>query len=138
MIQTLLYTFTGGLGMPSTSIGIALSLLGVVGLMLQLILFLIVYIRLGTVKCFQLFFALFSIGYAAMLVLALLLPKTLLWVGIISILSILVAACAFILSASIVFLNNCSPHSLVLGTVYAIGQSVSAIFRTTGSIVGRY
>lgn len=37
--------------------------------------------------------------------------------------------------ATIILLNNCSPHPSVLGTVHGIGQSVSAAFRTIGPIV---
>ncbi|PGH07120.1 hypothetical protein GX51_01907 [Blastomyces parvus] len=40
----------------------------------------------------------------------------------------------FTLPASIILLNNCSPHPSVLGTVHGIGQSVSSAFRTIGPV----
>ncbi|KAJ3558710.1 hypothetical protein NPX13_g9657 [Xylaria arbuscula] len=40
------------------------------------------------------------------------------------------------LPASIILLNNCSPHPSVLGLVHGLGQSVSAGFRTVGPVVG--
>jgi len=42
----------------------------------------------------------------------------------------------FALPATIILLNNCSPHPSVLGTVHGIGQSVSSAFRTVGPVVG--
>lgn len=47
-----------------------------------------------------------------------------------------VTARTFTLPATIILLNNCSPHPSVLGTVHSIGQSVSAAFRTIGPVAG--
>ena len=46
-----------------------------------------------------------------------------------------VTARTFTLPATIILLNNCSPHPSVLGTVHGMGQSVSAAFRTVGPVV---
>lgn len=136
LTQSISYALTGGLGMPATSVGLALTILGAVGLTVQLTVFPMVHSRLGTVRCFWLFSAFFPVGYAVMPVLTLLSSKAVLWAGIFSTLSILVIARTFTLPATIVLLNNSSPHPSVLGTVHAIGQSVSAGFRTIGAIVG--
>jgi hypothetical protein len=60
----------------------------------------------------------------------------LLWLGITFVLLLQVTARTFTLPASIILLNNCSPHPSVLGTIHGLGQSVSAGFRTVGPIVG--
>jgi hypothetical protein len=60
----------------------------------------------------------------------------LIWVGIIVVLLLQVTARTFTLPASIILLNNCSPHPSVLGTIHGLGQSVSAGFRTVGPVVG--
>jgi hypothetical protein len=57
------------------------------------------------------------------------------WVGIVIVLFLQVTARTFTLPATIILLNNCSPHPSVLGTVHGIGQSVSAAFRTIGPVV---
>lgn len=45
-----------------------------------------------------------------------------------------VAARTFALPATIILLNNCSPHPSVLGTIHGLGSSVSSTFRTVGPI----
>jgi hypothetical protein len=55
--------------------------------------------------------------------------------GIILVLLLQVTARTFALPATIILLNNCSPHPSVLGTVHGMGQSVSAAFRTIGPVV---
>lgn len=41
----------------------------------------------------------------------------------------------FALPASIILLNNSSPHPSVLGTIHGLGQADSATFRTLGPIL---
>lgn len=49
-----------------------------------------------------------------------------------------VTARTFALPASIILLNNSSPHPSVLATIHGIGQSVSSTFRTIGPIASGY
>lgn len=60
------------------------------------------------------------------------------WVGISLILTLQVTARTFALPASIILLNNSSPHPSVLATIHGIGQSVSSTFRTVGPIAAGY
>ncbi|OAA54644.1 MFS transporter [Cordyceps fumosorosea ARSEF 2679] len=136
--------FTGGLGMPASTVGIATSILGVIGMGLQLTLYPPVQARLGTMRSFRWFLPLFPVCYLLVPYLAIL-PSSadspaasgpLVWLGIVVVLLLAVTARTFTLPASIILLNNCSPHPSVLGTVHGLGQSVSAGFRTVGPVVG--
>ncbi|KAK7221828.1 hypothetical protein V2G26_009831 [Clonostachys chloroleuca] len=137
--------FTGGLGMPASTVGLATSILGVLGMVLQIFLYPPVQARLGTIRSFQWLLPLFPVAYFIAPYIAILPSGTqapepasgfLIWSGIIIVLLFQVTARTFTLPASIILLNNCSPHPSVLGTIHGLGQSVSAGFRTVGPVVG--
>jgi hypothetical protein len=139
--------FTGGLSFSPASLGMSLSILGTVGLLLQLALYPWANARLGLVRCFRLSLFLFPLAYFLAPYLALLpssavspLPASglWLWLGISLILTLQVSARTFALPASIILVNNASPHPSVLGTIHGVGQSVSAGFRTLGPVVSGY
>lgn len=138
--------FAGGLGMPSSTVGNATSILGVLGMLLQVVMYPPVHARLGTLRSFRYFLVIFPIAYLLVPFLATL-PQTqnadgsttvssVLWFAIVFILFLHTSARTMTLPASIILLNNCSPHPSVLGTIHGLGQSVSAGFRTVGPIVG--
>lgn len=138
--------FAGGLGMPASTVGNATSILGVLGMLLQVVMYPPVHARLGTLRSFRYFLVIFPVAYLLAPFLATL-PQTqnedgttsvstALWVAIVLILFLHTSARTMTLPASIILLNNCSPHPSVLGTIHGIGQSVSAGFRTVGPIVG--
>lgn len=138
------FVFTGGLGMPAATVGLATSILGMLGMALQFFLYPTVHARLGTLYSFRYFLILFPIAYVLAPYLAVLPSSTVspdpsggifIWLGIIIILLLQVTARTFALPATIILLNNCSPHPSVLGTVHGMGQSVSAAFRTIGPVV---
>lgn len=140
-----LAVFTGGLAMPAATVGFATSILGVLGMLLQLFMYPPVHARLGTLRSFRLFLLLFPFAYVLAPYLAVLPSSTnppeaasgsFIWIGITLVLLLQVTARTFTLPATIILLNNCSPHPSVLGTVHGLGQSVSAAFRTIGPVVG--
>ncbi|KAL7783772.1 major facilitator superfamily domain-containing protein [Trichoderma afarasin] len=137
--------FTGGLGMPASTVGVATSFLGSLGMLLQVTLYPPVQARLGTMRSFQWFLFLFPVAYFVAPYLSILPSWSAppepasggcIWVGIIVVLFLQVMARTFTLPASIILLNNCSPHPSVLGTIHGLGQSVSALFRTVGPVIG--
>lgn len=138
--------FAGGLGMPASTVGNATSILGVLGMLLQVVMYPPVHARLGTLRSFRYFLVIFPIAYLLAPFLATL-PQaqnadgsssvsSVLWFAIVFILFLHTSARTMTLPASIILLNNCSPHPSVLGTIHGLGQSVSAGFRTVGPIVG--
>lgn len=137
--------FTGGLGMPASTVGVATSFLGILGMLLQVFLYPPVQARLGTIRSFRWFLLLFPVAYFVAPYISILPSSSsapdpasggFIWIGIILVLLLQVTARTFTLPASIILLNNCSPHPSVLGTIHGLGQSVSAGFRTVGPVVG--
>jgi hypothetical protein len=138
------FTFTGGLELPPSSMGTALSILGFIGISLQLLVYPRLNFRFGTVASYRAALVLFPIAYVLTPYLAVIPSATptpgqasgpLIWIAITIVLSIQVLARTFALPATAILVNNCSPHPSVLGTIHGIGQSVSAGTRTIGPIV---
>lgn len=137
--------FTGGLGLPPARIGMALAILGFIGISLQLLVYPRVSTRLGTIRSFRASLLLFPVAYAVIPFLAMI-PSTvapphpasgpLVWIGITGVLLIVVTGRTFALPSGTILVNNCCPHPSVLGTIHGIGQSVSSGARTLGPVVG--
>ncbi|PSN62920.1 MFS general substrate transporter [Corynespora cassiicola Philippines] len=139
--------FTGGLGFQPALLGTSLAILGIVGLGLQVLLYPWANGRFGLMSCFRYSLILFPAAYMLAPYLSLLpsvsdipLPAsgTCIWAGISLVLTIQVTARTFALPASIILVNNASPHPSVLGTIHGVGQSVSSTFRTIGPIAAGY
>lgn len=143
--QSIPFAFTGGLGMPPRTVGFAMSILGVMGILLQLFVYPTVNQRLGTLRSYRWFLCLFPIAYCLAPYLAIV-PSTtspptqasgpLLWAALAGVVFIQGLARTFTLPANTILVNNCSPHPSVLGTVHGIAQSVSSASRTVGPIAG--
>ncbi|KAF2026549.1 MFS general substrate transporter [Setomelanomma holmii] len=138
------FYFTGGLALPPARIGIALAILGVIGITLQLFIYPNLSHRLGTAKSYRIFLALFPVTYALAPFLSRVpswakppagVSGPWIWLAIIGVLSIQVLARTFALPCTTILINNVSPHPSVLGTVHGIGQSVSSLTRTFGPIM---
>ncbi|KAK7719299.1 hypothetical protein SLS57_005798 [Botryosphaeria dothidea] len=141
------FIFSGGLAFEPAAIGFALAVLGIVGLFLQLSIYPWANSRFGLMRCFRYSLFLFPLAYFLAPYLSLLPSPTpapspatgfWVWVGISLILTLQVTARTFALPASIILLNNSSPHPSVLATIHGIGQSVSSTFRTVGPIAAGY
>jgi hypothetical protein len=136
--------FNGGLALPPARIGLALSILGVIGIFIQLFLYPSWSGRLGLVRSYRYSLVLFPIAYTLAPYLAMLPSSTLpplpangivVWVGITIVLAIQVMARTFALPATNILVNNACPHPSVLGTFHGIAQSVSSLSRTFGPAV---
>ncbi|KAI1379205.1 MFS general substrate transporter [Hypoxylon crocopeplum] len=146
--RSLPWVFTGGLGMPAATVGVATSILGILGMVLQIFVYPPVHARLGTLRGFRWFLLLFPVAYFLAPYLAVLPSSSsseepsepasgpLVWIYMTLVQLLQVMARTITLPASIILLNNCSPHPSVLGLVHGLGQSVSAGFRTVGPVVG--
>jgi hypothetical protein len=136
--------FTGGLALPPPRIGLALSILGVIGISLQLFVYPSLSHRLGAAKSYRIFLALFPLTYTLAPFLSRVWSSTAppagvtgpaIWICITVVLFIQVLARTFALPCTAILINNVSPHPSVLGTVHGIGQSVSSLTRTFGPII---
>ncbi|KAJ9141750.1 MFS general substrate transporter [Pleurostoma richardsiae] len=140
------FVFTGGMGLPPRSVGMAMAILGVLGIALQLLLYPTLSARLGTVRSWRIFLLCFPVAYFLVPYLALVPssasspppgPKggAAAWVAIAGVLFIQVIGRTFALPAQTILINNCTPHPSVLGTVHGLGQSVSSAARTVGPMM---
>ncbi|KAI1149162.1 major facilitator superfamily domain-containing protein [Nemania diffusa] len=139
------FRFTGGLGLAPRSVGMAMALLGVIGILMQLFLYPRLSARLGTVRSWRTFLFLFPITYLILPFLAVVPSSTAppsqktglaIWVAIGGVLFVQVSARTFALPAQTILVNNCTPHPSVLGTVHGLGQSASSLARTIGPVAG--
>jgi hypothetical protein len=139
--QSLPFHFTGGLSLPPAKIGLALSILGIIGISIQLLLYPKLSARLGSARSYQLSLLLFPITYSLTPYVVLLPSSTtppapsggaLIWIGITTLLAIQTFARTFALPGTTILVNNCCPHPSVLGTIHGLSQSVSSGTRTLG------
>jgi MFS family permease len=135
---------SSGLGFSPFLIGNSMAILGSVGVLLQVLLYPKVNQRFGLLRCFRWSLLLFPVAYL-LAPLPTVLPSDkappapasgfYVWAGICAVLILQVSARTFAMPASIILLNNASPHPSVLGTVHGLGNACSAAFRTLGPMV---
>ncbi|KAH8599929.1 major facilitator superfamily domain-containing protein [Bisporella sp. PMI_857] len=134
---TLPFYFTGGLGFQLSQVGLALSVLGVLGLVMQWILYPRVVAQYGLLYPFRLSMWLYPVAYFSTPYLSLLpFDSTgLIWLGILTVQTAQVIGRTFALPATILLLNYSCPHPSLLGSVHGIGSAISGASRTLGSIM---
>jgi MFS family permease len=135
---TLPFTFTGGLGFKPSTVGFAMSILGIIGIILQFSLYPRVNARFGLLRSTRMSLFVFPMAYALAPYLSLLATPstaTTLWIGIIAVLLLQVGARTFALPGAILLINNSSPSPAMLGTIHGMGAATSSLFRTIGPIV---
>lgn len=132
-----LFHFSGGLGLPSSRVGLATAIIGVIGLPLQILLYPRIQSRLGTLTSFRTFLPFSPAAYVLMPFLVLI-PKMpwLVWPAFTFTVGLQVISRTFSLPAAIILVNNCVTDASVLGTVHGVAQSVSSAARTLGPFIG--
>lgn len=138
------FKFAAGLAFPPPTIGFAMAIIGFIGVALQFILYPWANSRFGLMRAFRGSLFMFPCAYFLAPYIALL-PSTsappapasgaTVWSGISFVLFLQVAARTFALPATIILINNSSPHPSVLGTIHGVGQATSATFRTLGPML---
>ncbi|KAI1307515.1 major facilitator superfamily domain-containing protein [Xylaria venustula] len=134
----------GGLGLSPRSLGFTMAFAGLAGLLLQFLFYPAVHKRWGTLRCYRWFSLLFPVVYVTSPFLVVMvgsssrLTEAFTWVFILILLFIHSTSRIFCVPASIILLNNCSPHPSVLGMVHGIGQATAAGFRTLGPVLTGY
>ncbi|KAK5072514.1 hypothetical protein LTR64_005012 [Lithohypha guttulata] len=121
------FKFTGGLGFSPSVVGLAMSILGFVGIICQFVLYPRVNARFGLLRStiYSLFF--FPIAYVLAPYLSLLASNSdnqvVLWSGITLVALILIGARTFAIPGVVLLTNNASPSPEVLGTVHGLGAA---------------
>ncbi|CAI7581040.1 unnamed protein product [Penicillium bialowiezense] len=131
------FHFGGGLGLPSSRVGLATAIIGLVGLPLQIFLYPQIQTKLGTLTSFRTFLPFSPLSYLLMPFLVIL-PRipAIVWPCFTFVVSLQVISRTFILPAAIILVNNCVTDASVLGTVHGVAQSVSSAGRTLGPLLG--
>lgn len=141
------FKFASGLAFPPPTIGFAMAIIGSIGVALQFLLYPWANCKFGLMRCFRVSLFLFPMAYYLAPYLALLPSSStppdpasgaMIWSGISFVVFLQVAARTFALPASIILLNNSSPHPSVLATIHGIGSACSATFRTVGPMLAGY
>ncbi|KAI0432000.1 major facilitator superfamily domain-containing protein [Xylaria sp. FL1042] len=134
----------GGLGLSPQSLGYTMAFAGFAGLLLQFLFYPAVHKKWGTLKCYRLFSILFPVVYVSSPFLVVMagssarLTEAFTWIFLLILLFIHSTSRIFCVPASIMLLNNCSPHPSMLGLVHGIGQAIAAGFRTLGPVCAGY
>jgi hypothetical protein len=129
--------------MSARQAGLATSIIGLVGVPLQLLFYPRIQERLGTIMSYKIYSGLFPISYA----LIPFIPFTqsnsngngmLTWFCITFVLILHTTGRVVAIPATISLVNDSSPHPSLRGVVNGLGQSVTGTFRTLGPIIGAY
>ena len=130
------FHFTGGIGFSPGTIGIAMSILGFVGIICQLTLYPAINARFGLLRSTKLSLFVFPLAYALAPYLSLLTHQPiLLWLGIVLVVVLQIGARTFAIPGLVLLTNNSSPSPALLGTIHGMGAATSSAFRTVGPIV---
>lgn len=131
--------------MPASTVGLALCMMGIMGLLVQKFLYPSIRSRLGTHRSIRWFLPLLSIAFVIAPYLSALAsskasPRSsnsaCVWVGIVMVSALQVLGCTIVTNASIQLFNNSSPYPEVLGSIHGLAQGVSAGSFALGSVVG--
>ncbi|GLA29232.1 hypothetical protein AnigIFM63604_005605 [Aspergillus niger] len=131
------FHFSGGLGLPSSRVGLATAIIGIIGLPLQIFIYPWVQGYLGTLRSFRTFLPFSSLAYALMPFL-LLLPRAayIVWPAFTVVIALQVVSRTFALPAAVILVNNSVSDAKVLGTINGVSQSISSAARTLGPFLG--
>ncbi|KAL4950779.1 hypothetical protein BDW69DRAFT_196983 [Aspergillus filifer] len=131
------FRFGGGLGLPSSRVGMATAIIGLIGLPLQIFLYPRIQGKLGTLTSFRTFLPFSPLSYALMPFLVLI-PATapyVVWPAFTVVVGLQVISRTFALPAAVILVNNCVSDASVLGTVHGVAQSISSAARTLGPLL---
>lgn len=132
-----IFSFTGGLGLASPTVGLYLAAFGICGILLQLFLYPRIQKHLGTLGAFRFANSLFPLAYIFAPYLSLLASNaSAKWPAMAAVLFTQVMARTMAIPSSVVLLTEAAPRRSVLGTVHGAGNTFSALASATGPVVG--
>ncbi|KAL4784847.1 major facilitator superfamily domain-containing protein [Aspergillus varians] len=130
------FRFGGGLGLPSSRVGLATAIIGIIGLPLQIFVYPRIQTRLGTLTSFGTFLPFSPLSYALMPFLVII-PNYpwLVWPAFTVVVGLQVISRTFALPAAVILVNNSVTDASILGTVHGVAQSISSAARTLGPLL---
>ncbi|KAH8819087.1 major facilitator superfamily domain-containing protein [Xylogone sp. PMI_703] len=133
-----IFHFTGGLGLPSPTIGVFLSVFQVYGILIQLFIFPSLQARFGTLWTHRIAIAFFPLCYIFAPYLSFL-PGDHTFIRNVCVGLILwlqVTGRTFGIPSSVILLTNAAPGPQALGAVHGVGNMMNALARAIGPIAG--
>lgn len=131
------FRFSGGLGLSSKKVGLVNTIIGIVGIPVQLFVYPKVNDRLGAFACYCAFLPLSVIAYSLIPYLVLLPTQDIIiWSCLALLLSVHVISRTFVGPATVILVNESAPHPSRLGTIHGIASSTSSIARVLGPTIG--
>jgi MFS family permease len=136
---------SSGLAFAPEAIGLAMAITGLCGVTLQLILYPWANARFGTMRAFRASLGLFPLAYALAPFLALFPSSSpppgpasgpLVWAGVATVTVLQVTAGIFAFPATILLVNNNTPHPSALGTVHGVTHTFCSVAQTVGPVLG--
>lgn len=127
----------GGLGLEPSTIGVCLSIIGLVAMVLQILAFPPIQRKLGSAWCFRASTAFYCLVYLAIPQLQRLAgsPTTTVCAGVLGILAGKVLAGVFAFPASAILVTNAVPSARLLGSVNGLNQAIGSFMRMLGPAV---
>lgn len=129
-----LFKFVGGFGLTTQSIGVILSIQGVVSMLTQFLLFPPLVEYFGSLKVYRFCMLTYPIAYIIVPYLDFL-PKEYSMAGVYVVLFIKILFGVLSYPCNAILLTNAAPSLLVLGTINGIAASTASIFRAFGPTV---
>ncbi|QDS70379.1 hypothetical protein FKW77_009157 [Venturia effusa] len=133
------FSFNGGLGLQSPSIGLWLGLLGICGILLQLFIYPRLQLRFGTLGVFRISLFIFPVTYAMAPYLSLL-PQdgkiVTYWLPIALVAWSQIMARTLAIPSTVLLLTDAAPTKSALSTIHGIGNMVACLARAIGPAVG--
>ncbi|KAI8648239.1 MFS domain-containing protein [Fusarium keratoplasticum] len=122
------FRFGGGLGLSSKKMGFANTIIGMIGIPLQLFIYPRLIGRLGVKNSYRYFLPLGIVAYVLVPYLVLLPASNsaLVWTCLSAVLSMQVLSRTFVNPATVMLVNDCAPTPDTLGTVHGMAQSTSS------------
>ncbi|EXM07461.1 major facilitator superfamily domain-containing protein [Fusarium oxysporum II5] len=131
------FRFTGGLGLSSERMGLANTIIGTIGIPLQLFIYPRLIGKLGVKASYSAFLPLSIIAYFLLPYLVLLPDNNaLVWTCLSAVLSLQVLSRTFVNPATMMLVNDSAPSPNLLGTVHGLASSISSAARIMGPTVG--
>ncbi|KAI0199742.1 MFS general substrate transporter [Astrocystis sublimbata] len=133
------FTFSGGLGLRSATIGLWLSGFGIGGILLQLFIYPRLQSRIGTRGVFRIALFIFPVTYLAAPYLSLLTGDSgARWVFLGAVVCAQIMARTMAIPSTVILLTEAAPSKTVLGTVHGAGNMLASLARAAGPSVGGY
>ncbi|EFW15126.1 hypothetical protein D8B26_004526 [Coccidioides posadasii str. Silveira] len=131
-----LFLFGGGLGMPSSRVGLATAIIGIIGLPFQILVYPRWQFRLGTLRAFRVFLPFSPLAYSLAPFLVLLPDRSyVIWPALSAVIFLQVISRTFSIPATVILVNNSVPDPSVLATVHGVAQSVACGARAVGPLL---